>query len=226
MSAPLTNTASSARTRSQQACWAAATGVAARMGTLHVGAHQVALSLWLLLALVAEAPSIAAQVLGARYLGQNTPAKARAMGKRALSITVAGGTVLGCALMLLRTALPLWFTTDAALAAKISSLVPVLAAQQPLVVSTLVLEGLLVGAGQFKYLGFSTLISTGLATLWVLAVGAYRQHWGVLGVWTGITAMFVGRFAAAAHRLLDEKRSPYRDGVEGGSLSQEAAPLH
>lgn len=54
------------RTTSLMACWAVATAVAARMSSAAVGAHQVALSLWLLFALVAEAPSIAAQVLGAR----------------------------------------------------------------------------------------------------------------------------------------------------------------
>lgn len=55
------------RTTSLMSCWAVATAVATRMSSAAVGAHQVTLSLWLLFALVAEAPSIAAQVLGARY---------------------------------------------------------------------------------------------------------------------------------------------------------------
>lgn len=42
--------------------WALATAVATRMGTLDVAAHQVALSIWLLCALISEAPGIAAQV--------------------------------------------------------------------------------------------------------------------------------------------------------------------
>ncbi|CAN0334337.1 unnamed protein product, partial [Ectocarpus sp. 4 AP-2014] len=60
------NAAMLLRTTSLMACWAVATAVATRMSSAAVGAHQVALSLWLLFALIAEAPSIAAQVLGAR----------------------------------------------------------------------------------------------------------------------------------------------------------------
>ncbi|CAM9182759.1 unnamed protein product [Hapterophycus canaliculatus] len=60
------NAAMLLRTTSLMSCWAVATAVATRMSSAAVGAHQVTLSLWLLFALVAEAPSIAAQVLGAR----------------------------------------------------------------------------------------------------------------------------------------------------------------
>lgn len=42
--------------------WALCTATATRMSTIDVAAHQVALSVWLLAALISEAPGIAAQV--------------------------------------------------------------------------------------------------------------------------------------------------------------------
>ncbi|KAG5183211.1 mate-domain-containing protein [Tribonema minus] len=218
------NAAMLVRTVSLMACWAAATSVATRMGTVHVGAHQVALSVWLLLALVAEAPSIAAQVLGARYLGRGELRAARAMAARVVALTVASGALLGAALAAARGALPAAFTRDPALAARIGALVPLLALQQPLVAATLLMEGLLVGAQQFRWLGATTLVTTSVGTAAVLAVGRLRPEAGVVGVWWGITGMFVGRFLGAAWRLLDRKRGPYwvpergvgGEGDEGG----------
>ncbi|CAN0370553.1 unnamed protein product, partial [Ectocarpus sp. 13 AM-2016] len=81
------NAAMLLRTTSLMACWAVATAVATRMSSAAVGAHQVALSLWLLFALIAEAPSIAAQVLGARYIAQGKLETARSMGRGVLPPT-------------------------------------------------------------------------------------------------------------------------------------------
>ncbi|CAM9220196.1 unnamed protein product [Phaeothamnion confervicola] len=210
------NAAMLMRTVSLMACWAVATGVATRMGAVHVAAHQVVLSLWLLFALVAEAPSIAAQVLGARYLGQGRVSTARAMGSRAYQLTLAASLGLAAMLLVLSqyapggvSFLPSCFTRDPALLAKIQSLIPALVVQQPLVASTLVMEGLLVGAGEFRWLGVTTAVGTAASAAGILALGRSRNAWGVQGVWVGITGMFVLRFASAAFRLLDRRHGPY-----------------
>ncbi|CAN0120844.1 unnamed protein product, partial [Laminaria digitata] len=142
------NAAMLLRTTSLMTCWAVATATAARMSSASVAAHQVGLSLWLLFALVAEAPSIAAQVLGARYIAQGKLETARSMGRRVTTLTLACSGFLGLALLSLGWVAPRCFTADPAVLGKLSKLLPLLAFQQPLIAMTLVTEGLLIGAGQ------------------------------------------------------------------------------
>lgn len=194
------------RTVSVMACWATGTAIVTRMGPLEVGAHQVGLSLWLLMALIAEAPAIAGQVLSARYLGQQKHSTARDVAVRVVSVTAGFSSLLGIILLLFCNALPALFTTDIALAARIRALLPWLAIQQPLVAITLVEEGVLVGAGEFQWLCGSALLSTAISTCAILGVGRYAPASGVIGVWGGLTLMFVVRFSAATARLLDRKR--------------------
>jgi Na+-driven multidrug efflux pump len=109
------------------------------------------------------------------------------MAARVAAVTAVAGTALGCALALSRSWLPAIFTTDPALAARIGGLVPLLTLQQPLVACTLLMEGLLVGAAQFRWLGATTLVTTSAGTAAVLALGRLRPDAGVNAVWWGIT---------------------------------------
>ncbi|TWH73840.1 putative MATE family efflux protein [Modestobacter roseus] len=60
-----------------QLAFAAAAAVVARAGTAQLGAHQIALQLWLFLALVLDAYAIAAQTLVGQALGGARPGDAR-----------------------------------------------------------------------------------------------------------------------------------------------------
>eukprot|EP00904_Undaria_pinnatifida_P001362 jgi/Undpi1/11226/HiC_scaffold_30.g13524.m1 len=203
------NAAMLLRTTSLMTCWAVATATAARMSSESVAAHQVGLSMWLLFALVAEAPSIAAQVLGARHIAQGKLDTARSMGRRVTTLTLACSGFLGAALFTLGWAAPRCFTSDPAVLGKLSKLLPLLSVQQPLIAMTLVTEGLLIGAGQFRWLAATTGTSSVLAAGFIVQVGRRVPHWDVLGIWGGITAMFCFRLLAAAWRLSDRKRGPY-----------------
>ncbi|CAM9887320.1 unnamed protein product [Choristocarpus tenellus] len=209
------NAAMLLRTVSLMSCWALATAVATRMSAAAVGAHQVTLSLWLLFALVAEAPSIAAQVLGARYLSQGRLETARAMGCRVVSLTLGCSLGLGGLLLASGGVVPKWFTSDPELLRRLGNLVPLLAVLQPLVALTLVTEGLLVGAGQFRWLATSTTVTSALSIWFMLWMGKHAPAWGVIGLWGGITGMFIGRLLGALFRILDQKSGPYWVGLAG-----------
>lgn len=62
---------------------------------------------------------------------------------------------------------------------------------------------------QFRWLAATTGISSVLAVGFIVQVGKRVPHWDVLGIWGGITAMFIFRLLGAAWRLLDRKRGPY-----------------
>lgn len=65
-----------------QLAFAVATAVVARSGTAQLGAHQVALQLWLFLALVLDAYAIAAQTLVGHALGAERAEDARRTARR------------------------------------------------------------------------------------------------------------------------------------------------
>eukprot|EP00904_Undaria_pinnatifida_P012887 jgi/Undpi1/8729/HiC_scaffold_25.g11193.m1 len=211
-----TNAAMMFKTTSVMTCWAVATATAARMSSESVAAHQVGLSLWTLFALVAEAPSIAAHhmitllpPLSSRPNHQGKLNTARSMGRRVATVTLSCSVFLGTALLALGCVAPRCFTSDPAVLGKLSKLIPLLSFQQPLIAMTFVAEGLLIGAGQFRWLAATTGISSVLAVGFIVQVGKRVPHWDVLGIWGGITAMFIFRLLGAAWRLLDRKRGPY-----------------
>ena len=85
-----------------------------------------------------------------RYIGKGELAKARSMARRVIVLTLASSVTLGAILFVLCGAIPRAFTTDTAVLSRLGGLLPLLALQQPLVAVTLVVEGLLIGAGQVR----------------------------------------------------------------------------
>ncbi|CAN0408517.1 unnamed protein product [Ectocarpus fasciculatus] len=131
------------------------------------------------------------------------------MARRVLTLTLACSGFLATSLLCLSGVIPRGFTSDPEVLRRLHQLLPLLAFQQPLIAMTLVAEGLLVGAGQFRWLATTTVGSSAVAAWFILMVGRRSPGWDVLGIWGGITAMFVGRFLAAAWRVMDRKRGPF-----------------
>ncbi|CAM9608978.1 unnamed protein product, partial [Hapterophycus canaliculatus] len=120
------------------------------------------------------------------------------MARRVCAITLACSGFLATLLLSLSGVIPRVFTSDPEVLRRLFRLLPLLAIQQPLVAMTLVAEGLLVGAGQFRWLGTTTVGSSAVAAWFIVLVGRRKPAWDVVGIWGGITAMFVGRLLAAA----------------------------
>ena len=74
-----------------QASFVVAAGVVARSGAAALGAHQIALQLWLFLALVLDAYAIAAQTLVGQALGAGRPDDARATARRVVVLGTGTG---------------------------------------------------------------------------------------------------------------------------------------
>ena len=81
------------RTFGLMLCWATGTSVVTKVGAAHGAAHQVTLSIFLPFALLAEAPSVAGQVLTARYTTARNFERARRVGIKLLVGSVGFGLV-------------------------------------------------------------------------------------------------------------------------------------
>lgn len=187
------------RTAALYGSFLVASAVAARMGSTAIAAHQVVITLWFFLALVLDAVAIAGQVIVGRALGAADTGTAYDAGVRMVVLSVAFGALLAAVLLGLRGPLPHAFTGDAAVLERIDAVWLPFALMQPLGGAAFALDGILIGAGDGRFLMWSMLaafaVSAGLSLL-ALAAG-----WGLLGVWLAIVALLAVRVALLGARF-------------------------
>ncbi len=187
------------RTASLLAALLATTAIAARISDTALGAHQIAFQIWSLLALALDAIAIAGQALVGRYLGAEDGPGARTVGRRMLELGVLAGIGTGLLVVVLRPWLPVLFTADPAVRALTSEVLWVVAALQPLAAVVFVLDGVLIGAGDSRYLAVAMLAATLLYALLlgglVAAGTGLVVLWLAFAVWIGLRAAgLVGRY--------------------------------
>ena len=182
------------RTGSLLAALAVATAVAARMGAVEVGTHQIAFQVWSLLALVLDAVAIAGQALVGRFLGAGEAAVARDAGRRMLWWGTGAGVVLGATLLAVRPVIVPLFTSDDDVVALASTILVVVALMQPLNAVVFVLDGLLIGAGDLRYLAWAMTASS--VVFLPLAVGVLVSGRGLVALWAALCVLMVTRLGA------------------------------
>jgi MATE family multidrug resistance protein len=179
------------RNASLLASLTAATMVAARIGTADVAAHQIAIQLWIFLALVVDALAIAGQAIVGKELGAGDPAVAREVSDRLLALGLMFGIVLGVALALISPWLAWWFTPDEAVVLAFASILPILIVMQPINGLVFVWDGIAIGAAAFSFLAGSTL-AAGVASVGLL-LAVIPLGWGLVGVWMAIVVLMLVR---------------------------------
>ena len=172
------------------------TAVAARIGNVALAAHQIAFEIWSFLALSLDAVAIAGQAIVGRYLGAEDVASARRSGRRMVEWGIGAGIVLGALTLALHAVLPHIFSRDPAVVAVAGMLLVLVGVMQPVNGVVFVLDGLLIGAGDLRYLAGAMVVSfvaflpCAVAVLWMgLGIG---WLWGALVVFMGARAVTLG----------------------------------
>jgi putative MATE family efflux protein len=179
------------RTTALRSALVLATAIAARIGTVEVAAHQIAFEVWSALALALDALAIAAQAMVGRLLGGSDSATARAAGGRILELAVVAGVVAGVVVGALHGLLPQVFTDDPDVAASAGFVLWYVAALQPLTGVVFALDGLLIGAGDLRYLAGAM---AGAAVVFAVAGGLVLVAGAGLGwLWTAIGVFMAAR---------------------------------
>ncbi len=179
------------------------TAVAARMGTTTVAAHQVARELWLMMTLVLDGFAIAGQAMVGTALGAARPEVARRVGRRLIAWGLGAGTLVGAGYLALAGLLPRVFTTDEAVLAEIASVWLLIALLQPVGGVVFVLDGVLMGAADYRFLLWST-AGAALVALVPVSLAALWLGWGLVGIWVGMAAMMLVRLATILRRFGQE----------------------
>ena len=180
-----------------------ASAVLARIGTAPLAAHQIAFQLFVFLALVLDALAIAAQVMVGRMLGAGDAAGARRAALRMIGWAAALGAVFGAALLVAGDAVPRLFTGDAAVVRQAHEIWWVFALMMPANGAVFALDGILIGAGDTRFLMWGMLAA---AAVYVpVALVALWQGWGIRGVWFGLAALIAVRLATCGARFAGER---------------------
>ena len=176
-----------------------ASAVLARVGAPSLGAHQIAFQLFIFLALVLDALAIAGQVMVGRMLGGGDAAGARAAALRMIGWSVLAGAGFGAVVFALGDVIPHAFTSDPAVVEQAGEIWWLFALMMPAAGAVFALDGILIGAGDTRFLMWGMLAA---AAVYVpVALLALAEDWGIVGVWCGLAGLFAVRLGTCGARF-------------------------
>lgn len=166
--------------------------VAATFGATSLAGYQIVNSLWGFAAFALDALAIAAQALVGRTLGAGEPTLARGVLDRTLLWGVGAGAILGALLAILAWPLTALFTSQDSVREAAVAGIYVIAIAMPLAGLVYLLDGVLIGAGDARFLAWAGLASLAayLPMLWIVrsfappgdAVGDLVRLWTAFAV--------------------------------------------
>lgn len=165
-----------------------------------IATHQLAMTLWTFLAFVLDAIAIAAQAITGRALGAGDVATTRALTRRMVHWGVWSGVVTGALLAAASPLLGPLFVDDPTVTDLLVPVLLVAAVAQPVAGVVFVLDGVLIGAGDGRYLAGAGLIVALVYAPLTLAAAAWWDA-GLVAVWALFAGLFMlGRLATLVHR--------------------------
>lgn len=174
------------RTLSLRAVLLLTTWVAAGVGMPELAAHQVAMTVWSSLAFALDALAIAAQALTGRSLGAGDVAGTRSLTWLMVRWGIWFGAGLGVLVLVLHRVIPLGFSTDLQVQGALAAALIVVALGQPVAAVAFVLDGVLIGAGDARWLA----VAQTLFLLAYLPMGLGVHLSGVTGT-TGLVWLWL-----------------------------------
>src|SRR4051794_9970150 len=187
------------RTAALRGALLGAIAIAAGMGAVEVAAYSIAYETWNFLALALDAIAIAAQAIVGKDLGAGDADGARAIARRMLWFGLFTGALVGAIVLAARFVLPHVFSNDDEVLALSAFALLFVAVFQPVNGVVFVLDGILIGAGDLRYMA-GAMVSA--AT--VFAAGGAAVVWFDLGIgwlWTVIGLFMFARLVTLGLRF-------------------------
>ena len=188
------------RTAALYGSFLVASAVLARVGKDSLAAHQIAFQLFVFLALVLDAIAIAGQVIVGRTLGAGDAEAAYAAARRMIEWAVAAGALFGLVMLALIDVLPRAFTSDQAVIDRAQEIWPLFALMQPANGAVFALDGILIGAGDTRFLMFG-MLAAAFGVFVPVALLSLAFDWGIVGVWAGLVGLIAVRLVTCAWRF-------------------------
>lgn len=170
------------------------TAVAARLDDATLAAHQIVMSIFLLVALTLDALAVPAQTIVAEELGRDGRPAAHEVAQRVARLSILAGGALMLLLAVGSPWFPAVFTPDGAVAERATVGLLVLAALMVPAAVAFAHDGVLIGAGDYRFLGVAAVGY--LVAVTPLAALVLRHDrvgivglWGTIGVWMVLRAL-------------------------------------
>lgn len=188
------------RTLSLRAAILATVLVVTAQGEVNLAAHQLAMTIFSFLAFALDALAIAAQALVGKELGASHAARARLLTGTMIRWGAGFGVVTGLLLAAAAPSAGALFTTDPHVQQALTAALWILAAGQPIAGYVFVLDGVLIGAGDARYLALAGLVNLAVYVP-LLAAVAWSGATGTTGLAWLWVAFALGYMAARAVTL-------------------------
>ena len=157
-------------------------GVATGIGTRELAGWQIAYTIFSTAAFALDALAIAAQALIGKSLGSGDRAQVHRVLRRTVAWGLWFGVLVGAAIAALSGVLGTLFTGDAAVGALVQPAFIVLAIAQPVAGIVFVLDGVLMGANDARYLAIAGVLNLVpfLPALWIISATGIDGSLGLL----------------------------------------------
>jgi Na+-driven multidrug efflux pump len=136
-------------------------------------------------------------------LGAGDAAGARAAAVRMIGWSTVLGALFGVVLLALGGVIPRLFTDDPAVIERAHAVWPLFVAMMPANGAVFALDGILIGAGDTRFLMWAMLASG--AVYVPIARLALEEGWGIVGVWSGLAALIAVRLATCGGRFIGSR---------------------
>ncbi len=169
--------------------------VVTAQGPINLAAHQLAMTLFTFLAFALDALAIAAQALIGKELGAANVREVRALTGTMVKWGLGFGVITGLVLWAASGVVGWIFTSDPQVHAALAAALVVMAVGQPLAGYVFVLDGVLIGAGDARYLalvGLGNLVIYLPLLYWVSASNLGDTVSGLFWVWAAFSLGYMG----------------------------------
>ncbi len=182
-----------------------ATATASRMGAVFLSSHEIAFQLWIFCSDSVDGLAVAGQALVAKYLGADRTEKAIQLGKTLIVWGCSAGLAFGLGYFFFKEPLIHLFTKSPDMIQSLNNeIFPLLILFQPLNGIVFVLDGVLIGAHDTRFL------------MWAMLIGAFIIYipiswlslqfgFGLFGIWVGLSLFMVYRMTTNLVRLLGRR---------------------
>ncbi|MBC7724151.1 MAG: MATE family efflux transporter [Burkholderiaceae bacterium] len=163
--------------------------VATGLGVTELATLQIALTLFSAIAFALDALAIAGQAMIGHALGAADVPRVVAVTRRLILFGVVGGVGLGAVLALVAPLLGGVFTGDADIRSALTPVVIVMALGIPVAGYVFVLDGVLIGAGDARYLAITGIVNL---AVYVPLLAVATSAGGIVALWTAFGFGYIG----------------------------------
>ena len=188
------------RTSALRLSFIVAAAFAAAKGEASLGAHDRSLRSSLsFVALALDSIAIAGQAMVGTLLGANNAPEALRTGRRLTLWGIFLGLAASAFVLLARPVIPDLFTNDPAVINKTLGILLLLAIMQPLAGAAFALDGILIGAGDMRFLAYAMLGNT-VFFLGLLGI-VHAMDAGLTGLWIALVLFIAARAFTLGWRI-------------------------